>query len=414
MKKFSIAIFSLVVGLSVLTPLSQVFAQKEYLVNVLFFYGRGCPHCAGMQDYLNTLKAEYPDLIVHEYETYFNQENRELFGRMAEAFDTQIHGVPTTFVDESILVGFSPNIAKELKNKIDLCREEGCIDPLKRLKTHEEAEILPEVAHIVENGYETMPESEQEELDEKENIQSKEDSGKEDKKNIMDQLTLPAVISAAVVDAINPCAFAVLIILITTVLATRRRKHALLSGLAFSMAIFISYYMMGIGLYSAIQVSGLTHIIYKVIAVLAIIIGLFNLKDYLWYGKWFVMEVPLSWRPRLRCLISGVTSVPGAFLIGFVVSVFLLPCTSGPYIVILGLLAKSATRNYAMILLALYNFIFVFPMILITGIVYFGLSNAEKLEGWRTKKLRTLHLIAGLIILGLGVGMITALWLGYV
>ena len=171
---------------------------------------------------------------------------------------------------------------------------------------------------------------------------------------------------------------------------------------------------MGLGLYSAIQASGLTHTFYTVIAILAIVVGIFNLKDYLWYGKWFVMEVPMSWRPRLKALINSVTSVPGAFFVGFAVSLFLLPCTSGPYIVILGLLAHTTTKGYALELLALYNLIFVSPMILITGAVYFGFTTTEKAEEWRTKKLKVLHLIAGLIILGLGVVMLGSIWLGYI
>jgi len=171
---------------------------------------------------------------------------------------------------------------------------------------------------------------------------------------------------------------------------------------------------MGLGLYKAIQASGLTHTFYTVIAILAVIIGLFNLKDFFWYGKWFVMEVPMSWRPKLKAMIKGVTSVPGAFLIGFAVSLFLLPCTSGPYIVILGLLAHTATKSYAIALLAFYNLIFVSPMVLITCAVYFGLTTTEKAEEWRTKRIKTLHLIAGLIILGLGVMMIGALMLGYI
>ena len=126
------------------------------------------------------------------------------------------------------------------------------------------------------------------------------------------------------------------------------------------------------------------------------------------------MEVPMSWRPKLKAMIKGVTSVPGAFLIGFAVSLFLLPCTSGPYIVILGLLAHTATKSYAIALLAFYNLIFVSPMVLITCAVYFGLTTTEKAEEWRTKRIKTLHLIAGLIILGLGVMMIGALMLGYI
>ena len=48
-----------------------------------------------------------------------------------------------------------------------------------------------------------------------------------------------------------------------------------------------------------------------------------------------------------------------------------------------------------MLWLALYNGIFVSPMIAITAAVYFGLTTAEKAEGWRTQHLEMLHLVAG-------------------
>ena len=171
---------------------------------------------------------------------------------------------------------------------------------------------------------------------------------------------------------------------------------------------------MGIGLYSAIQGSGLSHTFYTIVAILAIFIGLFNLKDYLWYGRWFVMEVPMGWRPKLQSLIKSITSVPGAFAVGFLVSLFLLPCTSGPYIVILGLLAKATTRIYATFLLILYNLIFILPMILITLAIYFGFTTTEKAESLRQKKLKILHLIAGIIILCLGIGMLIAMKFGMI
>lgn len=122
----------------------------------------------------------------------------------------------------------------------------------------------------------------------------------------------------------------------------------------------------------------------------------------------------MSWRPKLQSLIRGITSVPGAFAIGFVISLFLLPCTSGPYIVILGLLAKSTTHMYAVLLLVFYNLIFILPMIIITLAIYFGLTTTAKAEKLRQKKLKVLHLIAGIIILLLGIGMIIALSLGMI
>jgi len=126
------------------------------------------------------------------------------------------------------------------------------------------------------------------------------------------------------------------------------------------------------------------------------------------------MEVPLGWRPTLKRLMQGVTSVPGAFLIGFLISLFLLPCTSGPYIIILGLLATTATRASALVWLLLYNAIFILPMVAITVAIYAGLTTVERAEAWRTAHLRVLHLFAGIILLLLGVGMLASQWFGRV
>lgn len=348
------------------------------------FYGQGCPHCAQLSSFLNKVESKYPSLQIIQKEVYFNQDNRILFQVMANAYGRQIEGVPTVFINDKIIVGYSSALGNQIEQEIIKCMQEKCPSPLNN--------VPEEVLSII--GESSPPEA-------------------PEKTQLKEQVTLGAVIAAAAVDAINPCAFAVLIILLTTILAAKQRKKALYAGLTFSAAIFISYLLMGIGLYSAIQLTGITHAFFIIVAVLAIILGLFNLKDYFWYGKLFVMEVPRAWRPKMKGLIRGVTSITGAFLIGFVVSLFLLPCTSGPYIVILALLAKIATKNYALMLLLLYNLIFILPMLIITGAVYYGFTTVEKAEEWKNKKLKILHLIAGAIMLLLGIGMIIALVFGY-
>ena len=67
-----------------------------------------------------------------------------------------------------------------------------------------------------------------------------------------------------------------------------------------------------------------------------------------------------------------------------------------------------------MLLLLLYNLIFILPMLLITLGIYFGITTTEEAERWRNKKLKVLHLIAGIIILILGIGMLIALKLGMI
>ncbi|MFC1722622.1 cytochrome c biogenesis protein CcdA [Nanoarchaeota archaeon] len=353
-------------------------------VDIFFFYGKGCPHCNRAEVFFEEMNEKY-DLNVTLYETYSDPAGRDAFEKMTKAFGTEIKGVPTIFIDGKVIVGFSDSIAQTVEDTIKECAQYGCPSPKQWLAN----DVI-----LVET--ESSPE---------------EEPGKTELKK---KLTIPAVVGAALVDAINPCAFAVLIILMTTVLGSGSRRRALLAGLAFTFSIYISYFLMGLGLYSAVQASGFTHGFFGVVAVAAIVLGLFNLKDYLWYGKWFIMEVPMSWRPSLKKLLKGVTSIPGAFFIGFVISLFLLPCTSGPYIVILGLLAETTTRSYAVLLLLLYNLVFVLPMLIITAMVGFGHTTVHKAEKWRTGKLEVLHLIAGVILLLLGIGMLVALWYGWV
>jgi len=225
-------------------------------------------------------------------------------------------------------------------------------------------------------------------------------------------LTPVAVVCGAAVDAINPCEFAILILLMASMLIEQEhRRKALLTGFSFIAAVFIAYFLMGIGLLEFIRAYTLSFsgIFYKIIGVLAIIFGLANIKDYFWYGKGFLMEVPQSWRPKMKSLIRNVASPWGGFTVGLIISLFLLPCTSGPYVVILGMLAAKTTFFKAFLYLILYNFIFIAPMVAIVLAMYFGLPP-EQAEEWRKNKLRLLHLIAGIILIALGVVMLAG-WL---
>lgn len=387
------------------------FSQDNFnKTDLYFFYGQGCPHCAKAEIFLDEIKDIYPKLNIIKHETYSDSESRELFAKMAQAFGTEISGVPTFFIDSKVIVGYSTEIGDNVSDEIERCIAQGCISPMEKVVAMESENNKQNDLSEINNNSPLK----QEVIEITGSSSSSESPELQKQKQLFQTLSIPAVLSAAAVDAINPCAFAVLIILLTTILASKNRKKALYAGFSFTLSIYISYFLMGVGLFSAISASGITHTFYFIVAILAVIIGLFNLKDYLWYGKWFIMEVPMSWRPLLKKIIKSVVSVPGAFLTGFVISLFLLPCTSGPYIVILGLLAHSATFNYALLLLAIYNFIFILPMLIITLAIYYGLTTTEKAEKWRTDKLKILHLIAGLILLLLGIGMFVAIWLGMI
>jgi cytochrome c biogenesis protein CcdA len=143
------------------------------------------------------------------------------------------------------------------------------------------------------------------------------------------------------------------------------------------------------------------------------LVGLWNVKDYFAYGKWFTIEVPNRWRPLVKRITSSAVSVPGFFAIGVLDSLFLLPCSSGPYIAILAMLSKATTRSHGVGLLFLYNLIFILPLLIIVFAVNYGYTTTARAERWRSARLGKLHLISGISMFLLGAGMIVALQLGY-
>ena len=118
--------------------------------------------------------------------------------------------------------------------------------------------------------------------------------------------------------------------------------------------------------------------------------------------------MPLSWRPKVKRIIAGVTSPLGAFFVGTFVTVFLLPCTIGPYVIAGGILSVLELIKTIPWLL-LYNAIFVLPMLAITLLVYLGIAKVEDVAGWKEKNIRKLHAIAGAIMLSLGIAMLLGL-----
>ena len=196
----------------------------------------------------------------------------------------------------------------------------------------------------------------------------------------------------------------------SALLAAGEKKRALKAGIAFTISIYISYFLFGLGLFKVIQISGVSYTFYKLVGFLAIVIGIFNLKDWIKHGSLgFVMEIPRSWRPKLKELLNKVTSPLGAFLMGFLVCLFELPCTGGPYIVILGLLAQKATYMQALPILAFYNIVFILPLLVVTFLVFRGFTTIESADKWKEKNIRKLHLIAGIVMIVLGVIILSGL-----
>jgi len=80
---------------------------------------------------LEELKQKYPQLEIKEFEVYYSQENRELFQKIAQAYNTQPEGVPMTFIGKNFIVGFGSKetTGKEIENLIQKCLQTSCPSP---------------------------------------------------------------------------------------------------------------------------------------------------------------------------------------------------------------------------------------------------------------------------------------------
>jgi len=231
----------------------------------------------------------------------------------------------------------------------------------------------------------------------------------------MDFTFLVTIAALAAVNAINPCAIAMLAFTLIAILTKypRERTKVLQVGFAFTFGFFLIYFIYGILLINVLKFfAGLETIkIYFYIAagVISIIIGLFNIKDFISYGAGgFVMETPRKWRPRLREIISKITSPFGGFIVGLITAFFLTPCMIGPYLVASSLL-QNINIISAILWLLLYNLIIIMPMIVITLIIYFGFTTVDSVYGWREKNLKLLHLITGIILVLIGIALVTGI-----
>ncbi len=228
-----------------------------------------------------------------------------------------------------------------------------------------------------------------------------------------DILNLGRITVLALADSVNPCALAVLAMVLTAILIQNpeKRKKVLFGGLAFVSAIYIGYLFYGVVIIQFFKAFAEwlrenSSYIYKGLAIFAMVLGALNIKDFFIYKKGgLATEMPIWMRPKVKRIIDKITSPKGAFVIGFLVTLFLLPCTIGPYIIASGLLSELGTLK-ALPWLLYYNLLFILPMLIIVGLIYYGFTRVQEVSGWKDRNIRKLHLIAGILLFVVGVALL--------
>ena len=135
------------------------------------------------------------------------------------------------------------------------------------------------------------------------------------------------------------------------------------------------------------------------VGVLIILAGIFEIKDYFWYGRWFSLTIPAAFAKKIHNYTSK-TTIFGVIFLGAFVSAVELPCTGAPYLAIITLLAQNFNLT-AFLLLVLYNIIFVLPLIIILLLVASGVKLHE-IKRWKQANRPIMRLLIGLMLVALG------------
>lgn len=214
--------------------------------------------------------------------------------------------------------------------------------------------------------------------------------------------TLLTILVTAAIDAINPCAIGVLILMISVIFTSGGSVRRLLwLGFLYTFSVFTVYLLAGLGLMYFFTTIPLVITQYISIAVGTLIIaaGLIEIKDYFWYGRGFSLSIPARFAKKIHLYTQRAT-VPGVIFLGAFVSVVELPCTGAPYLAIITLLSQYFDFT-AFLLLVLYNLVFISPLIIILILVALGVQ-VHRIKAWKQGARGYMRLFIGLLLVALG------------
>lgn len=358
------------------TPPAKQEGNEEEIC-IIYFYGEGCSKCAEIKPFIEEIEEKYRGkLHIEKLELYHNLDNYNLYNKYCtiQNIPLEERGIPLVAIGNEFFQG-TTQIRENLESKIKEAIDKGeNICPLPEDMRCNKLEYNNTETNQVIPG-------------------------------LKEKITLPVIITAGLIDGINPCAFAVLIFLLTFLIeVSSTKKRMLKAGITYIIAVYITYFLAGFGLLSALQITGMTGIIMKIAGILAIIFGIINIKDFIWYGKGISLQIPESRKETIQKWVHKA-NIPAAIVLGFLVSMFELPCTGGIYLGILAMLANTVTQTTAIYYLLLYNLMFILPLLAILLAMAFGMK-AEHIENWRQAKKNWMKLGMGLLLLGLGIALL--------
>lgn len=376
-------IIKFVLFLLLIIPTSTLALSKDYndyvgkyynikndeKVNIYLFYSKICPHCQKEEKYFETLKEKYQDKInIYIYEVTENKTNNEIMKSLKKELKENSQGVPFTIIGSKTFLGYDESLNERIENTIESYLDENT-------KTN--------------NTY-TIP-----------------ILGKIEAKNA--SIILIAII-LGFIDGFNPCAMWILLLLINMCISIKDKKKMLIVCLTFIITSGIIYFLSMLGIGFILDLTTISYI-RNIIAILAIILGIYNLYTYLKTRKQTGCHVVK--KEKRKTIITKINNIlnnkntllmfGGTIILATSVSLVEMACSLGFPTIFLELLSINNIHSF---LKVTYLLIYILFYLIDDIIVLFLSIKAFETKGISTKYNKYVHLIGGLIMILMGVLLI--------
>jgi hypothetical protein len=354
-------------------------SDGEPRVVLHFFWTEHCAHCVRARPFVAGLGARYPWLEVRDFEITAHADHTRHYIRLARSLGEEARSVPAFLFCEEMITGFdnASGVGAHLEERLRACyraaAEAAPAEP-----------ALPRPAPLPVLGQVDLT-----------------------------AWSLPALaITLGALDSFNPCAFFVLLFLLSLLVHARSRRRMLLVGGLFVMVSGIVYFVFMTAWLNLFILVGQLPWMTLAAGVVAMLMGLVNVKDYLAFGRGPSLSIPEAARPglfaRMRALVSADRPGPlvaGTLALAVAVNAYELLCTAGFPMVFTRVLTlhELSTASYYFYL-ALYTTVYVLPLLVIVLLFVASLGRRRLTE----REGRTLKLLSGVMMLGLGVMLVTA------
>ncbi len=333
-----------------------------------FFYSYKCPHCRKARPFMNEWERRYPQILFKRLEIIRNEENMALFKRKVELLGIENPGTPTFVLGDRYVGAFEPGV------------NEGEIDEMIQ-------------AHLT--------------------------GGKRDRGPVT-TVTIPFIgtLDARVIslpsftfligllDGINPCAMWVLMFLLTLLVNTKSRGMLLMIGSVFVFSSAVVYFLFMTAWLNIFMFMGITTVATVLLGLVALVMGLINMKDFFFFKKGISLMIPESAKGKLYDKMRGILgskntliAFAGTVALAFFVNLIELGCTIGLpaiYTRVLSIQEIGTAAKYGY--MALYNLYYVIPLALIVALFMLSMQKFRLEE----RHARVLKLISGSLMFLLG------------